>query len=235
MWLSNIRYGDAPHDNFKADHGNTQNFGGHAPSECGDFWYRWLPKDRHFVDHKDITPRIIKELKAEVLGFSTYLNKPLLFKNLNAGQRLRLINRAFPNAKIIFIRRDPRFVIRSIRSARKKVGAKPGSWWSIMPPNVGELQSLPEPEMCAAQVYFVERQIEEDLGLFPEENIREVHYRDLKAPLIGDLAKWIGVDPRPDGSLPEFHEDSAENLGKNDLKELERLTAKYPFRKDLFV
>lgn len=235
MWLSNKEYGDSPHDNFKADHGNTQSFGGHAPSECGGFWYRWLPRDRHFIDHKDITPRMIKELRVEVFGVSAYLNKCLLFKNLNAGQRLRLIYHAFPNAKIIFIRRDPRFVIRSILNARRKVGTKPGNWWSIMPPNVGDLLGLPEAEMCAAQVYFVERQVEYDLALFPEENVREIHYRDLKAPLIADLAGWIGVDPRPGGSVPEFHEDSVDSLGKDELKELERLTAKYPFRKDLFV
>ena len=235
MWLSNRKYGDSPHNNFKADHGNTQRFGGHAPSECGGFWYRWLPRDRHFIDYQDITLRMIEELRAEVFGVINYLEKPLLFKNLNAGQRLRLIHRAFPSAKIIFIRRDPRFVIRSLLDARRKVGVKPGNWWSIMPPNVLELLSLPEPEMCAAQVYFVEKQIEEDLALFPAENIREIHYRDLQASVIQDLARWIGVHVRPGGALPKFFEDDTWLIDNHHLDELDRLTAKFPFRKDLFV
>lgn len=235
MWLSQKKYGDSPHHNFVADHGNTQKFGGHAPSECGGFWYRWLPKNRHFVDHQDITEHMVDGIRAEVLGVSAFLNKPLLFKNLNAGQRLRLISRAFPNAKIIFIRRDPRFVIHSILKARRKAGARESDWWSIMPPNVDELRSLPETKMCAAQVYFLERQIEEDLALFPAENVKEIGFQDLSAPLIRGLAEWIGALPRPEGVMPDFKQDSIDNFSRNELEDLNRIASQYPFRKDLFI
>lgn len=235
MWLSLKRYGDSPHHNFKADHGGTQEFGGHAPSECGDFWYRWLPKDRHFVDHQDVTEQMVDGIRTEVLGVSALLNKPMLFKNLNAGQRLRLIRQVFPDAKIVFIRRDPRFVVRSILNARRKASVPDGDWWSIMPANVDELRGLPEPEMCAAQVYFLERQIEKDLALFPAEHVKEIHFRELNASLIRHLAEWFGVEPRPGGALPEFKQDSTDNLGSDELKGLDLVVSKYPFRKDFFV
>jgi len=235
LWLSNRRYGDNPHNNFKAEHGSTRRFGGHAPSECGQFWYRWLPKDRHFVDHDEVEPKMVSELRGEVLGASEHLQRPILFKNLNAGQRLRLIHKAFPGAKIIFVRRDPRFVIRSIIKARQKVGAVEGQWWSIMPPNVAELLSLPEGEMCAAQVYYLERQIEEDLALFPKECVRVIHYQDFDEGLIHHLGEWAGVPARKGGEIPEFQHDDPAQLLPNEQEELAGLVEKYPFKKELFV
>ncbi|RAH38219.1 sulfotransferase [Halomonas sp. SL1] len=235
LWLSHKKYGDNPHNNFKAEYGNTRKFGGHAPSECGGFWYRWLPKDRHFIDHDEVTSEMVNEIREEVLGASTYLRRPILFKNLNAGQRLRLIHRAFPNARIVFVRRDPRFVIHSILKARKKVGVEEGLWWSIMPPNVEELRQLPEDEMCAAQVYYIEKQIEEDLGLFPKKNVKEVHYQNFDQALIHRLGEWCGVSAREGGKMPGFHRDDPDRLQLEEQEELARLVEKYPFKKELFV
>lgn len=235
LWLSQKKYGNQPHGNFKADHGNTQRFGAHAPSECGQFWYRWLPKNRHFIDHHEVTEKMVSEIRSEVLGASNYLQRPLLFKNLNAGQRLRLIIKAFPSAKIIFVRRDPRFVIRSILRARKKVGTPNNRLWSILPPNYEELLSLSEGDMCAAQVFFLEKQIEDDLALFPKENIKEVHYQNLNASLVRDLAVWCGLEPREGGEIPHFHHDDPLDLQSEELEELDRLVKRYPFKKELFV
>lgn len=235
IWLSHREYGQTPHNNFHADLGSTRMFGGHAPSECGGFWYRWLSKKRHFVDYQDINSKMVEGIRSEILGASAFLKKPMLFKNLNAGQRLRLIRQAFPEAKILFIRRDPRFVIRSILKARQKAVAVDGEWWSIMPPNVEELKQLPEKKMCAAQVYYLEKQIEEDLTLFEPGNIREIHYQELSESLMRALADWMGVGPRVGGSLPVFHQDSIEDLSNNELKELNRIVSDFPFRKDLLI
>lgn len=235
LWLSHKKYGNQPHNNFKAEYGNTQEFGGHAPSECGQFWYRWLPIDRHFVDHHEVTEKMVAEIRAEVLSATKYLKYPLLFKNLNSGQRLRLINRAFPNAKFIFVRRDPRFVIRSILNARLKVGVKQGKWWGIMPPNFKELLSLPESEMCTAQVFYLENQIEQDLSLFPRENIYEIHYQNFSENLIKELGLWMGVDEKQSSDLPVFKKDDLDGLPKSEKRELDKLVKKYPFKKELFV
>lgn len=235
LWLSSLRYGEKPHNNFKAEHGSTANFGGHAPSECGAFWYRWLPTDRHFIDDHEVTPVMVKEIRGEVMGASHTLQRPLLFKNLNVGQRLRLIKKAFPDAKLIFVRRDPRFVVQSILKARERLGIEAGEWWSIMPPNFQELRELPEPEMCMAQVYSLEKQIEQDLRLFPSDNVREVFYQNMSASMIQDLGEWIGVDMKPQAEMPVFHEDSLERLAEQDLEKLSQLAAKYPFNKELFV
>jgi len=235
LWLSQKKYGEKPHNNFEAEQGNTHKFGGHAPSECGHFWYRWLPKDRHFIDYGEVSQKMVTELREEVFGASGFLQKPLLFKNLNAGQRLRFIYKAFPDAKIIFVRRDPRFVIRSILNVRKKIAVPAGQWWSIMPRNVDSLLELPEGEMCAAQVYHLEYQIEKDLALFHAKNVQEIHYQDFDDSLIHRLGHWAGVRPRVGGEIPEFQHDDPEKLSFQERKELNRLAQKYPFKKELFV
>ncbi|MCJ8316219.1 sulfotransferase [Idiomarina sp.] len=243
-WHRNLRFGmmkswkafgNRPHNNFKAEHGDTKRFGGHAPSECGEFWYRWLPKDRHFVDYDDISDEMVRDIRREVLGASSYLRRPLLFKNLNAGQRLRLIHRCFPNAKIIVVRRDPRFVVRSIVRARHKVGIPPNQWWSIMPPNFAELMSLPEGQMCAAQIYYIEKQIDEDLRLFNPKNVKHIHYQEFNNRIINDIANWVGVEERADGSVPLFSYDDVESLNINELNNLNDLVKNYELKKELFV
>jgi hypothetical protein len=235
MWLSKKKWGNLPHNNFQANHGDTCKFGAHAPSECGQFWYRWLSRSRHFIDHDDVSEQIIKEIREEIFGVTSYFQRPLLFKNLNAGQRLRLIIKAFPKAKIIFVRRDPRFVIRSIFNARKKVGIPPNQWWSIMPPNVNDLLQLPEFEMCAAQVYYLEHQIEEDIKLFPEDNVRTVHYNELDVGLVRQLAEWCGVPKRSGGKILDFVHDDPTKLPLEEREQLEKLVSKYSFRKEQFV
>jgi len=235
LWLSQKKHGDKPHNNFKAEHGNTRKFGGHAPSECGQFWYRWLPKDRHFVDHHEVSPEMVAEIRTEVLGASAYLKRPLLFKNLNAGQRLRLIHKAFPDAKIIFIRRDPRFVVRSILKAREKTGVKPGDWWSIMPPNVKDLLSLPEYEMSVAQVYYVEKQIQQDLALFPDNQVWQLHNQELNESLMDELARWMSVVRRKNGELPAFIKDDLSTIDPAEKDNLEESISRYPFDKDAFI
>ena len=114
FWLSNKLFKQKAHNCFKSNHGNTSSCGLHAPSECGGFWYRWLPNDRHFIDYDDITDEMVEQIREEITAVINYFDKPLVFKNLNAGQRLRLLQRCFPEAKFIFTKRKIScFIIRN--------------------------------------------------------------------------------------------------------------------------
>lgn len=233
--LSKRKYREEPHNNFSSQHGDTTKYGMHAPSECGQFWYRWLPKDRHFIDYDDLTDGMVSEIREEVLGASVHSKQPLLFKNLNAGQRLRLIHKCFPDAKIIFVRRDPRFVVRSILRARQAAGVEAHQWWSIIPRNVDKLLALPEEKMCAGQVYHLEKQIETDIQLFPTCNVRSIHYQNFSETLLADLASWLDVAPRSEGSSPRFIKDDISKLGKEEVDNLNNLVSQYEFARELFV
>lgn len=107
IWLSHKRFTDTAHNNFIAEFGDTGRYGGHAPSECGEFWYRWLPRSDHYAEAGDVTGKGKRDIKSEIVMPSNKFGAPFLFKNLNAGQRLNLISEIFPDARIIYMRRDP--------------------------------------------------------------------------------------------------------------------------------
>lgn len=203
--LSRKLFGAKPHNCFNAKHGQTD--GWHAPSECGAFWYRWLPRDRHFVDHEDVSTKSVREIQGEVLAASARFRLPLLFKNLNAGQRLRLLSKAFPEARFVFIRRDPETVVKSMLRARADNGVGANKIWSVRPRNYKALETLPEAEMCLAQLLSIEAQILEDLALFPSQNVRTLSHSELSAEAIKGLGDWLKLTPRAGGALPEFDGD----------------------------
>jgi len=202
LWLSEKVFRGKPHDCFTSRFGTTP--GAHSPSECGEFWYRWLPRDQHFVDHNEIDRRIIEQIRNEVLGPSSYFGKPLLFKNLNAGQRLRLIVEAFPNARLIYIKRNEKDVVSSMLKVRHSIGVPRNKIWSIRPKNYEKIESLSEEEMCREQIRLLQKQIEQDIHLFPRGNVFCLHYEELTKSGIQNLCAWLEISPRRDTSLTQL-------------------------------
>lgn len=229
VWLSKKKYGDRPHDNFRAEFGDTANFSKHGPSECGEFWYRWLPRSDHYADSSSISDKAKRKIRREILCVSAKYNQPFVFKNLNAGQRLKLIADIFPDAKIIFVQRDPLFVVRSILKARAKLGISAGQWWSVRPANFRSLLNLSEDKMCAAQVHYIESQIASDLELFGDDNVCRVHYSEFSENFIDSLGAWLGVDRRNGGVDPEFRYDDRLKLSKEDMFMLKNAISSFGF------
>lgn len=221
FWLSSKLYGKTPHNNFKSFHGRTKGY--HSPSECGQFWYRWLPKDRHFIDYDDITPKMVEEIRREITAVINYFDKPLIFKNLNAGQRLRLLYRCFPDAKFIFITRDPLQTAQSILKAKRRAGLCDNEFWSIMPPDVDELKALEWDEQIVKQIYFLEKQIVHDSFLAGQDNFFTLHYKDLSLQQIDILAKKLGLQKKENAQKPEIRTQETMSIA---LKEYERLKSR---------
>jgi hypothetical protein len=166
FWLSDKIFKQKAHNNYQADHGSTLKYGLHAPSECGGFWYRWLPTDHHFIDFDEITDEMVEQIRLEISAVINHWDKPLIFGNNNAGLRLRLISKCFPDAKIVFIDREPLSVACSLLQARKKFFGNYNSWWSILPPNYKELKKMPYYSQVVKQHYFINKQMIEDINKY---------------------------------------------------------------------
>lgn len=178
FWLSNKLFGQKAHNCFNSDHGDTK--GLHAPSECGAFWYRWLPKERHFIDNDDITNTMVKEIRDEITAVTNFFDKPLVFKNLNAGQRVRLLQKCFPNAKFIFVKREPIFTAQSMLKAKRKLKIDDNQFWSVMPKNFKDLEKLSAYEQIVSQIYFIEKQIVDDFKEFKELKLYTINYNEIE-------------------------------------------------------
>jgi hypothetical protein len=180
MYLSNKLYKNKPHNCFKSIHGNTMKTGGlHAPSECGQFWYRWLPRDHHFIDYDEITDDMVEGIRENIFAILNYYNRPFVFKNLNAGQRLRLIHKVYPESKFIWIKRNKVDTISSILKVREKLNIPTNEWWSIKPQNYKDLLKENRIDMVTQGVYYLEKQIHTDLKLFNKEQYSIITYEDL--------------------------------------------------------
>ncbi|WP_417326347.1 sulfotransferase [Halarcobacter sp.] len=164
FWLSNKLFEKKAHNCFKSNHGDTSECGLHAPSECGGFWYRWLPTDRHFIDYDDITDKMIEQIRQEITTIINYFDKPLIFNNNNAGLRIRLLQKCFPNAKYIVADREPLFVAQSLLKARKIFYHSYDTWWSIMPKNYNDIIKEPYYKQVVLQHYLINKQIYADLN-----------------------------------------------------------------------
>jgi hypothetical protein len=176
--ISKFFYSNTSHNVSESKFGSTNTLGLHAPSECGEFWYRWLPRDRHFVDYNDFNASIVREIQCEIYSIIFREMKPFVFKNLNAGQRLRLIHKVSPYARFIFIKRDILETALSIYQGRINNNIKNDGWWGIMPPNVRELNRLPLYEKIVKQIYYIEKQIMDDKNLFPDSNFLTIQYEE---------------------------------------------------------
>ncbi|GAA3706779.1 hypothetical protein GCM10022421_12350 [Oceanisphaera sediminis] len=194
FWLSNKLFKQKAHNCFSSNHGATK--GLRSPSECGGFWYRWLPRDRHFIDHQGVTDKMVKEIREEISSVINKYDKPLVFKNLNAGQRLRLLSKAFPEAKFIYARREPEYTAQSILLAKRKLGIKENSFWSIMPKSVSELNKLEWPEQIVRQIFDIEKQISEDSALFEKDRFSIVNYLDLNQKTVSDVGRFLNFNER---------------------------------------
>lgn len=194
FWLSDKLFKQKAHNCFSSNHGSTKGF--RSPSECGDFWYRWLPRDRHFIDHQDVTEKMVQEIKEEISSVINKYDKPLVFKNLNAGQRLRLLHKAFPKAKFIYVRREPKYTAQSILLAKRKLGIKENSFWSVMPKSVDKLNKLEWPEQIVRQIFDIEKQISEDSVLFEKTRFSVVNYLELDQLAAKNVIRSLGFHER---------------------------------------
>jgi len=224
MWLSNKLFKNRPHNSSISSFGNTSASGLRAPSECGFFWYRWLPTDRHFIDFNDFSKKTAEEIRQEITAVINYFNKPIIFKNLNAGQRLRLIQACFPEAKFIFIKRNPYFTAQDILESKRKLGLKDEDYWSIKPKNILKLKTMKWPEQIVKQVYYLERQIVRDQKLFPVDNFLELEYVDLENQqlVFENIKKFIGASDKEEGRELSIIINEHETLNKNDISLLKK-------------
>lgn len=175
--VSQFFFRGGQHNCFDSEHGNTR--GWNSPSECGGFWYRWFPRDKHFVDSEELNNAQKMQIRDIVTTIQNTYSKPMLFKNMNCGQRLRVIKDIFPNALFIYCKRNPLFAAQSIIETRERVHKNRQAWWSIMPKEYNELLKLDYCEQVVKQIYYIQKQMEGDLCLFEKKQSIEIHYEDL--------------------------------------------------------
>ncbi len=184
------------HNSFESKFGDTSNDGLLAPNE-GLFWYKWLPKNKHYVHPDELSIKQKQAMKDYFHAIMNKTQKSLVIKNLSFSMRLELIKDLFPDAKIIFIRRNPVNIVQSIYKVKRKLNIKDNQLWSIKPPNYKELEKLPIIEQVVKQVFYIEKNIFDSLSKYNQEQYIELKYEELKdcREKINVLSSFLGLKP----------------------------------------
>lgn len=154
---------------FESNYGITK--GLQSPSECGHLWYRWFDKN-------DFNSSKIYNIRKNILLMFEIYSKNVVFKNLYNGQRIKILKKIFPNALFIFVKRNPLYTAQSILKARVKYFKNRKQWFSVKPKNFQELQKLDYHDQIVKQIYFIEKQINQDLRELYQNQYIEVEYEN---------------------------------------------------------
>lgn len=195
-----------PHNCFKSKSGNTLSYGLHCPSEAGNYWYRFFEKQQYLVHPEDLSSGTKQQLKTELESIIKRYNKPLVIKNLANSLRLRLIRELFPDAKIIIIDRNEEDTCKSIAKIRKKKSFLLNEFWSVYPPEIGDIKFQNESELIQQQIKSVKGYIKHDIKQFPSENVLNIEYENLindPEKVLKILDQFMEADLRENGCLPE--------------------------------
>lgn len=159
---------------YTSRHGKTKERT--APSECGQFWYRFFPRQPHYT--QAISTHKMLQLRTAVQALSTAFNKPILFKNLYCSLRLQPIAKALPEALYIIIHRNVIDNGHSLLEGRKKVYGHYDTWWSAEPPAIEQLKKLPPHQQVIEQVCHIYAQINRDKQEIGPEHFIDLYYED---------------------------------------------------------
>ncbi|MFC1755882.1 sulfotransferase [Patescibacteria group bacterium] len=179
LHLSNTIFKEDPHNCYQSYYGKTTKLGGlHAPSECGNFWYRWFTKNYNSLNTKDFD-NSIKEIRDNIYSAINKIDRPIIFKNMNFGQHLATLNEILPSSKIIWIKRDPTSTCLSLLLARKNIHQNLNTWWSVKPKEYDQIIKFKPIKQVVYQMYYLEKQINENIQVFNKLDVSTINYEDL--------------------------------------------------------
>jgi hypothetical protein len=162
---------------FESRHGKVS--GWNAPSECGEYWYRFFRRHPHYVPLSAMNEVSLRDLRASMRAIVGTMGKPILFKNLLCALRLGPMIRALPESLFIVVQRDWAETAHSILEARRKLYGNYEEWFSAQPPEVEELKRRPSYEQAVEQIRSIHRLIDEARASAPPARFIDVDYGDL--------------------------------------------------------
>ena len=189
---------------FKSAHGFVPAIGG--PAEGLRFWDWWLGTGLidnacERISTKKQTRRT--EYLLQVLSVLTYRGRPFVTAYLGHTLVPDKVNKAFPGAVLIRLRRDPVSNALSLLNSMRENDAK---WVSVIPHECFGLQDKSDHERVAAQVYWLNRKLV-DADCF--DAMLTVDYEDLcerPTETLAGIKSWCdqkGLSIEPKFSLPK--------------------------------
>ena len=140
-----------------------------APHEAGQIWNRWFPTEwkegYNYTPAGYFTGSVKHLIYQTVAGIEALFDAPFVNKNVKHSVRIQALKEIFPNALFLQIKRNPLDVAVSILCARRDLKKDMNEWLGVMPKEITQLKQKDYYEQIVGQIFFVEKNIEEDLFL----------------------------------------------------------------------
>ena len=169
----------SPDFDFNSEHGRTK--GLFAPSENGEFWYRFFRRQPAYVRMTDIESSKGRALRRSMERFLRSCDRPIIVKNLYVVLRLEVLRTYLPEAKYIVLHRNLFDNAASILRGRLKEKGSFKEWWSVETPNKTYLLGRDPVSQVIGQIDAVYELIraEEEARTSPVQNFLHVDYEEL--------------------------------------------------------
>jgi len=165
---------------FKSSLGKT--VGALAPSEFYHFWRRFLPNyDPEYLSEESCNLIDQDGLRKGVAAIEYVFGKPFAAKALILQYNIDLLLRIFEKSLIVYIERNPFFIMQSVFLAREDFYGDRDIWWSVKPKEYEMLRNMDIYHQIAGQTWFTKTSIENSFNSIPECNQLTIDYETLCA------------------------------------------------------
>jgi hypothetical protein len=195
------------HKDYESSLGQTR--GWNAPSECGEFWYRFYPRDSVALTEGNPPQRNLARLAKIVSRLTAMRSRPFLLKNLYCSLRLPSLNKAFPEALYLVVRRDEIATGHSLLAARRSRFGQYDAWFSVKPPTASDLDELPPHRQVIEQVRGIYNVIDRQRMWIGRDRFLDIEYErfceDPKQTVqsVREFARMHGVELNVAGEIPQ--------------------------------
>jgi hypothetical protein len=188
-----------------------------GPHEFGWFWQFHLHhEDTDDLDAEALSDRDFDRARAELEGLAGYFNRTLVFKALvHVPYKIPWLKTKLPQARFIWIHRDPVFVGQSILKSREDRFGDPNRWLSVRPRDVVQWRSRAPHEQVAHQIVDVTAAMDRAFASLGPNDGLHVEYDQLVGEPEAELrriAEFCGAAVRPNTGLPTLELDTRNQI-----------------------
>ncbi len=164
--------------NYTSDLGKTK--GLLSPNEFNFFWRRFIPNyDPQYIPVEEQHLVNIDGIAHGLAGIERVFNKPVALKAIMLQYNIDLLKKIHKDFLILYIKRDPLFIMQSILNSRLKYYNDKNIWWSVKPKEYNNLIKKSWHHQIAGQVYYTEKAIIDGFNDINVCNKLVIEYEDL--------------------------------------------------------
>ncbi len=205
-----------PASSYSSEFGSIA--GAHAPSECGEWWYRFFRRRPSYVRLQDVDRVKMMRFRQSVAALTNAVDRPILYKNLYASLRIGAIAHYLPESLFIVNHRDEVDNGHSLLETRCRLFGDYERWWSMEPPQSAALKRLPAHQQVIEQIRHIYATIDKDMATAGVQDARrfDVSYEEFCADpkqIIDRLREFLQFNGCPVsvvGSIPSLFERRGE-------------------------